>query len=317
MSTTFTKLFSSITESTVWCEPSDIRIVWITMLAMADKHGRVWGSIPGLAHRAQVPVAAARQALKTFLEPDPDSRTKDHEGRRIKEIDGGWALLNHGKYRKIQDEEGRRAYKAEHEKKRRAEGKVPKRGQKSGQNGYSVDSGGQCMEENGHKADADTEAISTVSKTSSSHPGGAGDVSTPAKHPDLIIYEAYPRQEGRAAALTAIAKAVKRILGGEAGPELTDATVARRWLWKITATYARSPVGSNPDKTKIPHPSTWFNQSRYLDDQTNWKQTGDQRPHGKLPFGQTQTKSERTIDAARDAVQDIADRLGLSQNGGS
>jgi hypothetical protein len=49
MSVTFTKLFSSITESTVWDEPDRVRLVWITMLAMADKHGRVWASVPGLA----------------------------------------------------------------------------------------------------------------------------------------------------------------------------------------------------------------------------------------------------------------------------
>ena len=120
MSVTFTKLFSSITESTVWCESSDTRIVWIGMLAMADKYGRVWGSIPGLANRCRVSVDATRAAIKSFLSPDPDSRTKEHEGKRIREIDGGWLLLNHGKYRDIRDEEERRAYKAEHERKRRA-----------------------------------------------------------------------------------------------------------------------------------------------------------------------------------------------------
>lgn len=105
MSRTFTKLFSSITESTVWCEPAHTRLVWITMLAMADHAGRVWGSIPGLANRARVPLEDCETAIQTFLSPDPYSRTKDHEGRRIEAIDGGWRLLNHEKYRKIRDEE--------------------------------------------------------------------------------------------------------------------------------------------------------------------------------------------------------------------
>jgi hypothetical protein len=39
--------------------------------------------------------------LAKFLAPDPDSRTRDDEGRRIEEIDGGWSLLNHGKYRAL------------------------------------------------------------------------------------------------------------------------------------------------------------------------------------------------------------------------
>lgn len=105
MSRTFTKLFSSITESTVWCEPDRTRLAWICMLAMADRSGRVWGSVPGLANRARIPVEDARVAIATFLAPDPDSRTPDHEGRRIEVIDGGWRLLNHEKYRAIRDEE--------------------------------------------------------------------------------------------------------------------------------------------------------------------------------------------------------------------
>ena len=105
MSYTYTKLFSSITESTIWCEPANTRLVWITMLAMADRHGRVWASIPGLANRARVPDADCRTALECFLMPDRDSRTKDNEGRRIQEIDGGWQLLNYAKYRERMDEQ--------------------------------------------------------------------------------------------------------------------------------------------------------------------------------------------------------------------
>ena len=105
MSVTFTKLFASITESTVWCESDSTRLAWITMLAMSDSRGRVWASVPGLANRARISVDAARSAIATFLAPDPDSRTHDHEGRRIEPIDGGWRLLNHEKYRSIRDEE--------------------------------------------------------------------------------------------------------------------------------------------------------------------------------------------------------------------
>lgn len=102
---TFTKLFSSITESTIWQEDDKTRLVWITMLAMADRQGRVWASIPGLAHRARVPLHACRTALRKLAAPDKDSRTPDHQGRRIEAIDGGWILLNHAKYREIRDHE--------------------------------------------------------------------------------------------------------------------------------------------------------------------------------------------------------------------
>jgi hypothetical protein len=149
MSVTFTKLFSSITASTVWCESSDTRVVWITMLAMADKHGRVWASIPGLAKEAAVPLAACRVAIDKFLSPDPDSRTKVKEGRRIEPIDGGWRLINHAKYRAIRDEEERRAYKAEKQKEYRSVDKVDK----CGHSWTAVDLGGHNAE-----AEAYTEA---------------------------------------------------------------------------------------------------------------------------------------------------------------
>jgi uncharacterized phage protein (TIGR02220 family) len=105
MSMTFTKLFSSITESTIWTEDHPTRLTWITMLAMADRKGRVWASIPGLANRARVTVAEAENAIHKFLSPDKYSRTEDNGGRRIEPIDGGWRLLNHEKYRSIRDEE--------------------------------------------------------------------------------------------------------------------------------------------------------------------------------------------------------------------
>jgi hypothetical protein len=105
MSMTFTKLFSSITASTIWAARDQTRIVWITMLAMSDMHGRVWASIPGLANIARVDIEACETALEELMQPDRYSRTKDHEGRRIEPIDGGWRLLNHGKYREVRDDE--------------------------------------------------------------------------------------------------------------------------------------------------------------------------------------------------------------------
>jgi hypothetical protein len=107
---TFTKLFSSITASTIWCEDDQTRIVWITMLAMANKNGFVFASVPGLAKMAVVPVEATRSALEKFMQPDRDSRSQEHEGRRIEVVDGGWRLLTYMKHRAIRDEEERKEY---------------------------------------------------------------------------------------------------------------------------------------------------------------------------------------------------------------
>lgn len=106
--TAFTKLFSSITDSSIWSEDSDTRVVWVTMLAMADQFGRVHAAIPGLAKRAMVSVQKTEEAIQKFLLPDPYSRTKDHEGRRIEVIGGGWRLLNHEMYRNLRSEDDRK-----------------------------------------------------------------------------------------------------------------------------------------------------------------------------------------------------------------
>ncbi len=106
----FSKLFSSILTSTIWGEDHATVRVWIAMLASSDADGVVEGSIPGFARVACVTPDEMRKALAVLLAPDPDSRTKDHEGRRIETIDGGWLILNYVKYREqAQAKDGSRA----------------------------------------------------------------------------------------------------------------------------------------------------------------------------------------------------------------
>ncbi len=104
----YTKLFSSIITSTIWQEDNPTRILWITMLALSDMDGKVEGSIPGLAKMAGITIAECEISLQKLMSPDPYSRTKEHEGRRVLEVDGGWLLLNRAKYRDKRDPEKRR-----------------------------------------------------------------------------------------------------------------------------------------------------------------------------------------------------------------
>lgn len=110
MSDGFTKLFHSITTSTVWMQPDNVRLIWITMLALADKDGIVRASVPGLAHVARVELAATEAALEILGAPDPYSRTPENDGRRIEPVDGGWLIINHAKYRNCRDNDDRREY---------------------------------------------------------------------------------------------------------------------------------------------------------------------------------------------------------------
>ncbi len=85
-----------------------VKVVWVTMLAMADSRGRVLSSLPGMAHIAGVSMEQCQDAIAKLTGPDPYSRTKEHEGRRIQECDGGWLLLNYLKYREMRDQDERR-----------------------------------------------------------------------------------------------------------------------------------------------------------------------------------------------------------------
>lgn len=106
----WTKLFASIVTSSVWVQRDPVRLVWIAMLATCDSDGVVQGSIPGFASLARVSVEDMRDAVSILSAPDPDSRTPDHEGRRIEAIEGGWRLLNYATYReRAQDKDGSKA----------------------------------------------------------------------------------------------------------------------------------------------------------------------------------------------------------------
>jgi hypothetical protein len=104
----YTKLFNEIVLSTIWRENDTTRLVWITMLALRNKHHVVEASVPGLADCARVSVEACREALKVLSDPDPDSRSQEAEGRRIEACEGGWFIINGEKFRRKMSEEERR-----------------------------------------------------------------------------------------------------------------------------------------------------------------------------------------------------------------
>jgi DNA-binding transcriptional regulator YhcF (GntR family) len=79
------------------------------------------------------------------------------------------------------------------------------------------------------------------------------------------IYAAYPRKVGKANAIKAIDKALKK----------TDASE----LIRMTELYAQCERSkSNEDRKYTPHPATWFNGERYNDDPKEWV-----GPNGILP----------------------------------
>jgi hypothetical protein len=94
----WTKLHSRIVVSSIWQEPDHVRLLWITMLAMADADGIVEASVGGLAKVANLSPELTREALETLMGPDSDS-SDETTGERILAVPGGWFIINHASYR--------------------------------------------------------------------------------------------------------------------------------------------------------------------------------------------------------------------------
>jgi hypothetical protein len=119
MNVGFTKLHPSLIASSIWNESDSTRIVWITLLAMADQDGNVKASVGGLAHQARKTKEETEAALNILLSPDPDSSRKVLDGKRLIPIEGGWHLVNHDYYRELGMNESTKAYWREKKRKQR------------------------------------------------------------------------------------------------------------------------------------------------------------------------------------------------------
>jgi len=232
----YTKLFNSIITSTIWSEDDQTRIVWITMLAIADKNGEVQGSIPGLARIAGVPVEACRSAITKFLSPDVDSRTKDDEGRRIELIDGGWHLLNHSKYRDMASD----ADRAEKSAIRQARHREKMKRNASTCPQIVTHSNTSVTPESRQIPQADTNTdTDTDSKLKKPIPAGFDE-----------FWTAYPRKIAKADAEKAWAK-IK--------PDLQTVITALEWQCK-------SEDWTKENAKFIPFPASYLNSKRYEDE---------------------------------------------------
>lgn len=267
----YTKLFHSILDSSIWQESHQTRILWVTMLAMADQHGEVQASVPGLAKRAGVTIREAEDALIILLSPDAYSRTPDNEGRRIATIDGGWEILNHAKYRFEASLEDRKEKAAIRSKRFRDRNKAPQALQSVAER----DAASRVTHHNAgvthlpDKAEAEADANKTPLPPSGETPAApVGDApQTPQAKGRrqrrlkvdlsndsgfISFWEVYPKKLSKLNAMNAWAKIMP-----------TD-DVVRRIVADVTA------KRSSPDWIKdsgqfIPYPATYLNGRRWED----------------------------------------------------
>jgi hypothetical protein len=111
------------------------------------------------------------------------------------------------------------------------------------------------------------------------------------------IYEAYPRKEGRSAAFKAIEKAILRY----AKEKELDPIDAAEFIQSATEEYAKSPAGKVRDDGDFrPHPATWFNQDRFLDDRALWYR---EEKRDNRSISKAEQRTERNVRIARELAQ--------------
>ena len=97
------------------------------------------------------------------------------------------------------------------------------------------------------------------------------------------VYEVYPLKVGRPAALRAIIKAIN-LHGAE-------------FILERTKRFAEI---RGDDKEYMPHPSTWFNQERYNDDEQTWRRVD---ANARKPSRNTGTYNDGLADQYANAAK--------------
>lgn len=84
--------------SSLWDESTETRIVWITMLLMADEDGNVYESNEEIAQKARVSDVHVRDAINRLNKPDPASKNRVHDGRRLLLLEDCVRIVNYRLY---------------------------------------------------------------------------------------------------------------------------------------------------------------------------------------------------------------------------
>jgi hypothetical protein len=118
----FAKVFEQIYDSSI-ADDFLVRLVFEDFLVLADRDGVVDMTPRAIAGRTNVPLEIVQRGIEKLSSPDPESRTPNHEGRRIMPLDQhrswGWQIVNYQQYRDIRNEDGRKEYMRNYMRKRR------------------------------------------------------------------------------------------------------------------------------------------------------------------------------------------------------
>jgi hypothetical protein len=118
----YAKIFSQIYDSSI-VENPELRFTFMDLLVLADPDGVVDMTHEAISRRTNRPIEIIRSTIQELESPDPRSRTKDDQGRRLRRLDDhrdwGWVIINYDRFRDIATEAQRREKTKERVRKHR------------------------------------------------------------------------------------------------------------------------------------------------------------------------------------------------------
>ena len=222
-------------------QPIEVRYTFIMLLAIADPTGRVVGTDVAIARRLNMPLDSFVNSVKQLGQPDPDSNSKEEEGRRVIPSDSerGYQLVNYIKYRNLKDEEEKREYMREYMRKRREDEALRKTCK-------TVLTDVKNVTQAEAEADPEEDKNTSTPQTPPAKPQRTSD-----ELPEFLsFWEAYPRKESKPQAERAFRKAMKLTTLSE----ILKAIERFREVWKQS------------DPRYTPLPASWLNGHRWNDE---------------------------------------------------
>lgn len=230
------KFFASTFTGSMVGAGLNVFALWGYIIANARKDGTVELNPPIIAATLGCPVGEVQAAIQTLTSPDPNSRSKKEEGRRIIQSAAFlYFIPTHADYQAIRDDAGRQEYMREYMREYRAKGKPVN---------VNVNSGKPPLAHIDVDVDIDVDKAKKKATVRQVAP------SPEYSEPFLSFWANYPNKKGKAEAFTTW---VKKNLDGSA-PRLI-AHVAM--------------MGEQDDgwqRGYVPMGSTYLNQSRWEDE---------------------------------------------------
>ena len=118
------KIFTAIYDGTLR-EDWRALVTFQQLLVLADADDEVDMTVEALVARTGIPREILEPGIEALEQPDPNSRSKVHDGARIVRLDPernwGWLIVNRAAYKNIRDQSDRREYHREYRRARREE----------------------------------------------------------------------------------------------------------------------------------------------------------------------------------------------------